>query len=98
MFQRCIQETLVDCPGTIPYIDNILVFGWDKQEQDRNLECVLCALHNRNLHLHLSKCQFRQSRVKYLGHILAGIELRLNPEMVSVCYLLYQLLLCIATT
>ncbi len=34
MFQHCIHETLGDCPGTIPYIDDILVYGRTKEEHD----------------------------------------------------------------
>ncbi len=38
VFQRVIHETLQSCPGAIPYIDDILVYGRTKQEHDQNLE------------------------------------------------------------
>ncbi len=53
VFQRAIRETLKDCPGSIPYIDDILVYGRTKEEHDRNLERVLCALHDNHFRLQL---------------------------------------------
>ncbi len=44
VFQRAIWGTLQDCPGSIPYIDDILVYGRTQKEHDQNLEwvCTLC--------------------------------------------------------
>ncbi len=84
MFQRCRWEMLEDYPGSVPYIDDILVYGKTKQEHDQNLEPVLRALHACNFCRQLSKCQFRQKTVKYLGHILSGTELWLNPDTMAM--------------
>ncbi len=81
--QRCIREMLEDCPGSVPYIDDILVYRKMKQEHDHNLERVLRALHVHNFCLQQSKCQFHQKTVKHLGHILSGAELRPNPDTVA---------------
>ncbi len=83
VFQRCIWEMLQDCSGSVPYIDGILVHEKMKQEHDRNLEWVLRALHVCNFHLQLTKCQFCQKTVKYLGHLLSGSELRLKLDTVA---------------
>ncbi len=63
VFQHCIWETLEDCPGYVPYIDDILVYGKTKQEHDQNLEQVLRALHACNFHLSYRSVSFarRQS-------------------------------------
>ncbi len=37
-FQHAIHETLKDCPGAMPYIDDILVYGKTQSEHDQNLE------------------------------------------------------------
>ncbi len=37
-FQHAIHETLKDCPGVMPYVDNILVYSKTKSEHDQNLE------------------------------------------------------------
>ncbi len=41
VFQHCIHEILEDCPWTIPYINDILVYGCTKEEHDQNLKQVL---------------------------------------------------------
>ncbi len=64
VFQQCIWETLENCPCSIPYIDNIFVYGKMQQEHHHNLEWVLWALHSKNFHLRLpGKCLFWQVSV-----------------------------------
>ncbi len=58
VIQWCIRETLENFPGSIPYIDDVLVYGKMQQEHDCNLEWVLQALHSRSFHLQLPKCLF----------------------------------------
>ncbi len=80
VFQWCIWETLEDCPGSIPYIDDVLVYGKSQQEHDHNLEWVLQALHSKNFCLQLPKCLFQQASLPFLGHILSGKELKPSPS------------------
>ncbi len=79
IFQWAIRETLNDCPGSIPCIDDILVYGRTKQEHDRNLEQVLRALHDNHFQLQLLKCHFHQIAIASLGHVLLGTELKSSP-------------------
>ncbi len=79
VFQQCIWETLENCPRSIPYIDDILVYGKLQQEHDHNLEWVLRALHSKNFHLQLSKCLFWWVSIPFLGHLLSGKELKPSP-------------------
>ncbi len=83
VFQQCIWEALEDCPGSIPYIDDVLVYGKMQQEHDCNLEQVLQALHSKNFHLQLPKCLFWQVSVPFLGHVLSGKELKPSPSTVA---------------
>ncbi len=79
IFQWAIRETLKDCPGMIPYIDNILVCGRTKEEHDWNLERVLHALHDNHFWLQLPKCHFHQIALAFLGHVLLDTELKPSP-------------------
>ncbi len=47
-FQRAIHETLKDCPGVMPYVDDILVYSRMQCEHDTSLERVLRCLHAKN--------------------------------------------------
>ncbi len=82
-FQCAIHNTLRDCPGVVPYVDDILVYGKTKAEHDQNLERALRCLHAKNFRLQLNKCRFRQTEVPFLGHVLSGTELRPSPSKVE---------------
>ncbi len=71
---------LQDCLGVIPYVDDILVFGKTKKEHDQNLEKCLHCLDVKNFCLPLSKCNFQKPKVPFLGKILPGTELHINPK------------------
>ena len=73
IFQRVVSSILTGLDGVTVYIDDILIFGKNQAEHDARLKQVLQRLAHANLKLNWSKCQVRQSRVKYLGHWL-GVE------------------------
>ena len=76
IFQRVMSDILSGLPGIVVYIDDILVFGSNRQEHDERLACVLDRLKTANLKLNWDKCRIGQEQVKYLGHILTkdGIQ------------------------
>ncbi len=82
-FQWAIHETLKNCPGVMPYVDDILVYGRTQSEHDQNLEHALRCLHTKNFRLQLSKCKFHQPKVPFLGHVLLGTELHPSSSKVE---------------
>ncbi|KAL0160061.1 hypothetical protein M9458_043786, partial [Cirrhinus mrigala] len=50
------------------FLDDILVTASTKEEHIRKLDKVLTRLERYGLKVKLSKCQFMQSSVEYLGH------------------------------
>ena len=54
----------------INYIDDILVFSKSFEEHINHLKQLLNAISQEGFRLKLSKCNFAQSSVKYLGHII----------------------------
>ena len=44
---------------------------------------MLDRLREHKLKAKHSKCEFAQSRVKYLGHVVGSGELRVDPDKVS---------------
>ena len=62
------NEVLDGLEGTFAYIDNILVYGKDREEHDKGLESVMKKLQEVDLKLNKEKCVFAQFELKFLGH------------------------------
>ena len=45
---------------------------------------TLDVLKKRNLYVKLSKCEFGKTSLNYLGHVVGGGELKINPSKVEV--------------
>ena len=53
--------------GVVVYMDNMLIPGRTKEEQDERLQQVLQFLQNVGLKLNKEKCKIVQMRVYFLG-------------------------------
>jgi len=65
------------------YLDDIIIFGKDKEEHDNNLRVVLKQLNSAGLKLSLEKCIFRAKQVSYLGHIIDKDGVRTDPQKIE---------------
>jgi hypothetical protein len=54
----------------LAYVDGILVSGKDQEEHDARMKSVLERLSEVSLTINWTKCEIRQTRVKYLGYWL----------------------------
>ena len=68
IFQSKIEQVLQAIPMVVCRVDDILISGKNDQEHISNLNEVLTRLKNAGLRLKLSKCQFMQPSVEYLGY------------------------------
>jgi hypothetical protein len=68
----------------IVYLDDIIIFRgtWDKHV--RHVKQVLDTLQRENLHVKLSKCEFGKVALVYLGHIVGGGKLKIDPSNIYV--------------
>ncbi len=69
IYQHAIQQVLHGLPGVKNISDDIIVFGKDKSEHDRNLHGVLAPLQERGLTLNSAKCTFSVSEITFLALI-----------------------------
>ena len=53
------------------YLDDLIIFGRNLQQHNRNLMDVFERLREVNLKIHPGKCSFLRKEVLYLGHILS---------------------------
>jgi hypothetical protein len=71
-----------DC--VIVYLDDILIFSKSREEHVKHVKQVLDVLRKENLFLKMSKCEFGKTSIIYLGHIVGGGELKIDPSKVKV--------------
>ena len=80
IFQQKMTEIFKGMPGVKIYFDDILVFGIDKADHDRNLQAVLAKAKSVNLQFNDSKCEYSKPSLTYLGHTLSRAGLQPDPD------------------
>ncbi len=71
IFQR-IMENLMKDLKVVVYLDDLLIVGKDEQEHLVILCKVLQRLQDSGLKVKKCKCEWGQTRVEYLGHVIDG--------------------------
>ena len=77
-FQQRMSEILVDLPGVVCQMDDILVFGKTQHEYDQHLEAVLRRFEEANVILRPQKCEFSKAELTFLGHVIDVTGIRAN--------------------
>ena len=67
----------------LPHIDDILEYSKNKAEHAEHLRYVLKTLREHRLFTKYSKCQFWLDRIVFLGHMVLGDDISVDPEKVS---------------
>jgi hypothetical protein len=65
------------------FIDDILIYSWRMEEHDEHLCLVLQCLQEHKLYGKLSKCSLYQSKIHYLGHVISGKGIVMDPAKVQ---------------
>jgi hypothetical protein len=68
----------------IVYLDDILIFSKSREDHIEHVKRVLDVLRKEQLFLKFSKCEFGKTSLIYLGHIVGGGELKIDPSKVKV--------------
>jgi Reverse transcriptase (RNA-dependent DNA polymerase) len=74
IFMMMIDNRLV-----IVYMDDILIFADMKEELERITKLVLEKLREHDLSLKAKKCEFCQTKIEYLGMIIEGGKISMDP-------------------
>lgn len=80
IFQQKMSSLLRDHTGTEVVMDDILIFGKDKEDHDRNLQAVMKTIKASGLKLNKDKCQFRKPEIHYFGHIIGKNGIKPDTE------------------
>ncbi|CAF1516686.1 unnamed protein product [Rotaria magnacalcarata] len=83
-FQRLMDLVLGGLKWTcaLVYLDDIIVYSSTFSSHLQHLESVLQRIQASGLTLHLSKCQFCKTKLRYLGHVVSQIGIEPDPEKI----------------
>ena len=62
-FQRRVSEILSGTKGTVSMMDDVLIFGTDQEEHDKNLAEALMRIERAGLTLNKEKCEFSKDHI-----------------------------------
>jgi hypothetical protein len=86
IFQRTMQQVFGDMIGkfVLIYLDDILIYSKDAESHASHVEAVLRRLKERQFYAKESKCNFAMKEIEFLGHIVSGEGIRVDPRKVQV--------------
>src|SRR6187399_413870 len=67
----------------VVFIDDILIFSKDEEEHAEHLRLVLEKLREHQLYAKFSKCEFWLKEVRFLGHVISGDGISVDPAKVE---------------
>jgi len=67
----------------VVFIDDILIYSKSEEEHAEHLKIVLQVLKEKKLYAKLSKCEFWLNEVSFLGHIISGSGIVVDPSKVD---------------
>ena len=66
----------------VVFIDDILVYSKNEEEHKEHLRLVLGKLREHQLYAKFSKCEFWLKEVGFLGHVISGEGIAIDPTKV----------------
>ena len=82
-FQKRMSRILEGLEGVLCLMDDVLVFGRDKEEHRRRLMAVLKKIEAAGVTLNPNKCEFGKTQLKFLGHLIDENGIRADPDKTS---------------
>lgn len=83
IFQNLNTKSFCSLQGVFVYMDDILVFGRDRDEHDRNLNAVIEQARSINVKFNPNKFQYCNREVKYVGHVFSSEGIKPDPERIK---------------
>ena len=71
------------CPGTIGIADDVVVFGKDKKEHNRNLINLMKVAGEEGLIFNSSKCAIKQEKIVYFSMVFGKNGIQPDPAKVE---------------
>src|SRR5262249_39944726 len=81
LMNRVYKPLLDKC--VIVFIDDILIYSSTKEQHEEHLRMALQTLRQHQLYAKLSKCDFWLDRISFLGHVVLGDGISVDPEKIK---------------
>ena len=82
IFQRVMTNFVekFNIKKTYPYLEDIIIAGNSEKEHDENLKHFREAAIFANIYLNDAKCEYRVSKIAFLGYLIENNTLKPDPE------------------
>ncbi|GMI96997.1 hypothetical protein HRI_003369000 [Hibiscus trionum] len=65
------------------YLDDIMVYSSTLEDHEKHLQLVLQRLRDNQLFVKREKCEFAQTQIQFLGHLVGQGYVRMDGEKVK---------------
>ena len=87
-YQNIIRHAIADCPGATNIADDIVVYEWTTEDNDRNLVTLLERLQERNLTLNKDKSKSGMiNQIVFMGFLLSQYVVGSTEEKVRTQFM-----------
>jgi hypothetical protein len=83
VFMAAMNDVLQGLSFVSVYLDDILIFSKTPEEHITHVETVLKIIKEHGFFLKLSKCDFFQTSITYLGHLINTDGIMADPKKLS---------------
>ena len=83
IFQRTMENILQGEEQVVCFYDDVLVFGESQDQHDKALQSAIGKTIDAGLKLNKEKCEFNQSEIEFLGHVISGDGIKPDPKKVQ---------------
>jgi hypothetical protein len=83
VFMAAMNDVLQGLSFVSVYLDDILIFSKSPEEHISHVETVLKKIKEHGFFLKLSKCDFFQTSITYLGHLINADGIMPDPKKLS---------------
>ena len=67
----------------VVFVDDILIYSKTREDHARHLRITLQTLREHELYAKLSKCEFWLEKVAFLGHVVSGEGISVDPSKIE---------------
>ena len=79
-FQKRMNSILAGLEGVVCLMDDVLMFGKDKEEHNVRLTTVLQRIQEEGVTLNPEKCEFNKNQLVFLGHLIDHRGVQPDPQ------------------